>query len=189
MSKTSQAKVSCILHIGVPLGITQEQAQADGRIHLMSHNVVRDDLEARDFLTGVIQPPARNCVDLILLSAEEGRSEALTLLDWIRAEPILRCIPVIVVLESTNQELIDLYYDRCANCVIAEELLRSGAYSVSELLLYWLGVASIPQLQSCCDGAICENPVPFHATSIKPISTSERPMESVCDQSPKKTTL
>jgi two-component system, chemotaxis family, response regulator Rcp1 len=95
------------------------EALAEGRVP-SSVNVVADGVEALAYLRGEGRYANALLPDLILLDLRMPRKSGLEVLAEVKADPALRCIPVIVLTTSDAPEDVLKAYDLQASCFITK---------------------------------------------------------------------
>jgi CheY-like chemotaxis protein len=84
---------------------------------------------------------------LILLDLNLPGIRGTELLQEIKADPILRRIPVIVLTTSTAQQDIDASYDLYANCYVIKPLdIMTFAQVLRQIENFWFNVVTLPQI-------------------------------------------
>ena len=85
--------------------------------------------------------------DLILLDLNMPRKDGREALREIRADPGLRCVPVVVFTTSRAESDIKLIYDLGANSFVTKPVsFDSLVKTLSILARYWLGIVELPSL-------------------------------------------
>jgi len=110
--------------------------------------VVEDGEEAVRYLrrTGPYAQVGRP--DLILLDLHLPRLSGREVLAEIKADPVLRLIPVIVLTSLKSDQVIGDVYDLHANCCVSKPGdLDQFAQTVKRIETFWLHFASRPQGQ------------------------------------------
>jgi chemotaxis family two-component system response regulator Rcp1 len=83
--------------------------------------------------------------DLVLLDLNLPRKNGLEVLEEMRADPELACIPVIMLTTSSAQHDIVACYSRGANCfVVKPHELDAFMDLIGAIRRFWLGVARLP---------------------------------------------
>ena len=100
-----------------------------------------DGDEAVAYLDGSVGDQPESCPAVILLDLKLPRRSGFEVLEWIKAHPVLRRVPVIIL--TSSRESVDLRraYDLGANSYLvkparSEDLLRM----VEQIHAYWLGL-------------------------------------------------
>jgi chemotaxis family two-component system response regulator Rcp1 len=120
------------------------EALRDTRMRNRIHTV-EDGVEALDFLHR--RPPYADAPrpDLILLDLNLPRKSGREVLGEIKADPVLRMIPVIVLTTSNAQDDVQRSYDLHANCFISKPMdwheFNTVVKSIEE---FWFTVARLP---------------------------------------------
>ncbi len=109
-------------------------------------NVVRDGWDAMNYLLKKGDYSNVSIPDLILLDINLPKLNGHEVLRQIRAEELLRHIPVIILSTSSSQEDISRCYKNFANCFIskpvnAHDFLRL----VSSIKEFWTSTVQLPQ--------------------------------------------
>ena len=83
--------------------------------------------------------------DLVLLDLNLPRKNGLEVLDEMRAEQSLVCIPVIVLTSSAERQDVEAAYSRGANAfVVKPQDLDAFMDLIGTIRGFWLGVAQLP---------------------------------------------
>jgi CheY-like chemotaxis protein len=83
--------------------------------------------------------------DLVLLDLNLPRKNGLEVLDEMRADPDLACIPVIMLTTSSAEHDIVACYSRGANCFVVKPLeLDAFMDLIGAIRKFWLEVARLP---------------------------------------------
>jgi CheY-like chemotaxis protein len=108
-------------------------------------HVVRDGVEAIDFLYRKGEYSAAPRPDLILLDLNLPRRDGRQVLAEIKSDPNLRHIPVVVLTSSSAEQDIVKAYDLHANCYIVKPVdLNSLIEVVKSIESFWLTVVKLP---------------------------------------------
>ena len=123
--------------------ITQD-ALSEARV-LNTINVVEDGVEALAFLRR--EPPYTEArrPDLILLDLNLPRKSGREVLAEIKADPLLRTIPVVVLTTSQADEDVWKAYHLHANCYVVKPLdFATFVQAVRSIRHFWLCVVTLP---------------------------------------------
>ncbi len=83
--------------------------------------------------------------DLVLLDLNLPRKNGLEVLEEMRADPDLVCIPVIMLTTSSAEHDVVACYSRGANCFVVKPLeLDAFMDLIGAIRAFWLGVARLP---------------------------------------------
>lgn len=85
--------------------------------------VVKNGQEAMDYLSGEGQYADRSRFPLpclIILDLQMPRRTGIDVLEWLRAQPDLRCLPVIIHSGSSQESDVDKLYQRGANAFVVK---------------------------------------------------------------------
>ena len=113
-------------------------------------NVAVDGEQAIAFLAGTSQGAAPEGLpppSLVLLDLKLPKVSGLEVLAWLRAQPVLRRIPVIILTSSREEHDVTLAYDLGVNAY----LLKPAAFSDLVILMkkvggFWLGANIFPEV-------------------------------------------
>jgi chemotaxis family two-component system response regulator Rcp1 len=123
--------------------LTQE-AFNEGRV-VNRLSVVRDGVEASDFLWRRGQFAKAPRPDLILLDLNLPRKNGRELLEEIKADPNLRRIPVMVLTTSRAEQDLKKAYNLHANCFITKpDGLDQFLDMVRSIEHFWFNVVTLP---------------------------------------------
>ena len=115
----------------------------DGRPHEL--NVVRDGLEALDFLHRRGSYKGFSRPNLILLDVEMPRLNGLETLAVLKSDPGLRSIPVIMLSTSDRADYVRRSYEAHANCyVMKPTTLERSAKLIEAVGAFWIDFALEP---------------------------------------------
>jgi two-component system, response regulator len=110
--------------------------------------VAEDGIEALDYLFGREKYAGRNASDqpsLILLDLKLPRLDGLDVLKEIRANPVTRRLPVVILTTSKEEQDVAMSYDLGANSYIRKPVdFTQFAQAVEHLGLYWLVMNEMP---------------------------------------------
>jgi CheY-like chemotaxis protein len=129
--------------------LTQEALKESGfRVNL---NVARDGVEALDFLRKADRFANAPQPDLILLDLNLPRKNGREVLSEVKTDPELKCIPVLVMTTSHNQQDISKAYQLNANCYITKPMdLDSFLHILKSIEEFWLETATLPTFSRIC---------------------------------------
>jgi two-component system, chemotaxis family, response regulator Rcp1 len=83
--------------------------------------------------------------DLVLLDLNLPRKNGLEVLEEMRSDPELACIPVIMLTTSSAEHDVVACYSRGANCFVVKPLeLDEFMDLIGAIRTFWLGVARLP---------------------------------------------
>ncbi len=109
-------------------------------------SVVRDGVEAMEFLRRQGQYATAIRPDLILLDLNLPRKDGRQVLKEIKADDTLKRIPVVVLTTSRAEEDILKAYDLNANCYITKPVdLDQFTQVMQAIEVFWLTVVKLPK--------------------------------------------
>lgn len=109
-------------------------------------SVVRDGVEAMEFLRRQGQYATAARPDLILLDLNLPRKDGRQVLKEIKADDTLKRIPVVVLTTSRAEEDILKAYDLNANCYITKPVdLDQFTQVMQAIEVFWLTVVKLPK--------------------------------------------
>ncbi len=109
-------------------------------------SVVRDGVEAMEFLRRQGQYVAAPRPDLILLDLNLPRKDGRQVLKEIKADDMLKRIPVVVLTTSRAEEDILKAYDLNANCYITKPVdLDQFTQVMRAIEVFWMTVVKLPK--------------------------------------------
>lgn len=121
-----------------------EEILRDAKIANDLH-VVTDGEDAMDFLRGIGAHADAPRPDVMLLDLNLPRKDGREVLAEIKADPVLRRIPVIVLTTSSADEDVLHSYDLNANCYITKPIDLDEFISVVRSIEdFWLSIVRLP---------------------------------------------
>jgi len=109
-------------------------------------SVVRDGVEALDFLYSRGRHVAAPRPDLILLDLNLPRKNGREVLAEIKADPLLHRIPVVILTTSAAEDDVLKSYELHANSYITKSVdLNELLYALRSIESYWLSVVRLPE--------------------------------------------
>lgn len=106
---------------------------------------VDDGEDLMDFLIGRGRHPVASCPDLILLDLNMPRKDGWEALVEIRASPLLRGIPVVVLTTSNAAHDVRRAYDLGANSFVSKPSNFDALVRVVRTIdAYWFGTVTLP---------------------------------------------
>ncbi|SRR6266404_3247719 len=113
-------------------------------------HVVRDGVEVIAYLKGEAQYSNRAeypLPDLLLLDLKMPHKNGLEVLEWIRQQPTLRGLRVVVLTCSDQARDVNMAYQLGANSFLVKPVDFEQFVRVSEVLKgYWLWIAETPEI-------------------------------------------
>jgi CheY-like chemotaxis protein len=108
-------------------------------------SVVRDGVEAMDFLQRRGAFAAAPRPDLVLLDLNLPRRDGRQVLAEMKADPLLRSIPVVILTGSKAEDDVARMYDLHANCYIVKPVDFDGLLNIVQSIEgFWLSVVRLP---------------------------------------------
>jgi len=108
-------------------------------------NIVKDGVEALDFLYRRGDYPDAVRPDLILLDLNLPRKDGREVLEEIKSDPALKNIPVVVLTTSSAEQDILKSYSLHANCYITKPVdLEQFSRIVSSIEEFWFSIVKLP---------------------------------------------
>jgi chemotaxis family two-component system response regulator Rcp1 len=121
-----------------------DEAFKESRV-LNNLSVVRNGLEALDFLNRKEKYADAPRPDLILLDLNLPKKNGCEVLSEIKADPKLRRIPVVVLTVSNSEQDIMKSYDLHANCYINKPVeFKQLIRIVKSIENFWLNIVVLP---------------------------------------------
>lgn len=109
--------------------------------------VVRDGVEAMDFLTRRDPFSEAPRPDIILLDLNLPRKDGREVLAEIKADELLRRIPVVILTTSDDERDILASYNLHANCYITKPVdMRRFIEIVKNIENFWFSIVKLPPL-------------------------------------------
>jgi two-component system, chemotaxis family, response regulator Rcp1 len=111
--------------------------------------VVKDGVEAIEFLKRQGQYAERIMPNLILLDINMPKLNGIEVLDFIKKDAKLRKIPVVMLTTSSSESDIAECYEKFANCFITKPLDFGKFLNVVEAIeSFWFTIAQLPKTTS-----------------------------------------
>jgi chemotaxis family two-component system response regulator Rcp1 len=123
--------------------LTEEALQEAKVLNRLS--VVRDGVEAMDFIRHRGQYVKAPQPDLILLDLNLPRKNGRAVLAEIKADPVLHLIPVVILTTSATEEDVLKSYELHANCYITKPIdLVQFLHVLRVIEDFWLTIVKLP---------------------------------------------
>ena len=111
--------------------------------------VVKDGVEAIEFLKNRSEASDLIMPDLILLDINMPKLNGIEVLEFIKKDEKFRKIPVVMLTTSSSQEDISACYDKFANCFITKPMDFGRFMDVVEQIeKFWFTTAQLPKTTS-----------------------------------------
>ena len=112
--------------------------------------VVRDGEEAIAYLSGIGRYAKRDehpLPDLLLLDLKMPRIDGFEVLRWVRAQPTLSCLRIIVLTASEDIRDVNIAYRLGANSFLVKPLDFQNVVELAKTLQdYWLQTSKVPEI-------------------------------------------
>ena len=111
-------------------------------------SVVADGVEAMAYLRREREYAAATRPDLILLDLNLPKKDGREVLEEIKSDSALRCIPVVILTTSTAEQDILRAYDLHANCYVTKPVdLEQFMTVVQSIEEFWLTIVTLVGLE------------------------------------------
>ena len=123
-----------------------QEAFKEGKLEIQL-DVVMDGVEALHFLHK--RPPYQNCIrpDLILLDLNLPKKDGREVLGEIKQDPLLRCIPVVILTTSNSEHDVMHSYNLHVNCYINKPVDYDRFFNIIKRIEeFWLDIAILPSM-------------------------------------------
>ncbi len=122
------------------------EALQKGKV-LNNLSIVEDGVLAMEFLRGKGRYAQAPRPDLILLDLNLPRRDGREVLAEIKADPSLKCIPVVVLTTSQAEQDVMRAYSLHANCYITKPVdFRQFLEVIEAIESFWLSIVKLPPL-------------------------------------------
>ena len=123
------------------------QALKEGRIYNQANiRVCEDGVEAMAFLRKEGEYADALRPDLILLDLNMPRKDGREVLEEVKSDPDLKCIPVAILTTSKAEEDILRSYELQANCYITKPVdLEQFMETIKLFKQFWFAVVTLPE--------------------------------------------
>ena len=126
--------------------LTQEALKDSKMLNNLS--VVADGVEAMAYLRQEREYAAAARPDLILLDLNLPKKDGREVLEEIKSDPALRCIPVVILTTSKAEQDILRAYDLHANCYVTKPVdLEQFITVVQSIEEFWLTIVTMVGLE------------------------------------------
>jgi CheY-like chemotaxis protein len=112
---------------------------------VQSLHVARDGVQLAEILVGWQQSPSARLPALILLDLKMPRRDGISTLQWIRAQPALFAVPVIIFSSSANRLDVERAYKYGANAFLVKPASLEERATIARFLKEWLRLNQVPQ--------------------------------------------
>jgi chemotaxis family two-component system response regulator Rcp1 len=114
---------------------------------IKKYYVVKDGEEALKFLNRTDEYSKTRIPDVILLDLKLPKKDGFEVLKYIKKNPELQKIPVVILSSSGNEEDIKKCYELHANCYIPKPIeLENFEEIIKTIESFWGEVASLPSI-------------------------------------------
>ena len=108
-------------------------------------HITHDGIDAMAFLNNDAPYETAPRPDLILLDLNMPRMDGHEVLSWLKSQPDLKTIPVIILTTSDAVQDIKGCYDKQANCFITKPIdLEEFTKVIVEVTSFWTKTAKLP---------------------------------------------
>lgn len=107
-------------------------------------HVVADGQEAIDFLTRAKSRADERMPALIMLDLKMPRRGGMQVLHWIREQPVIRCLPVMIFSSSENRNDVEGAYDGGANAYLVKPPSLAEREELARFIKDWLRLIQAP---------------------------------------------
>lgn len=115
------------------------------QVELNNHlDVVPDGFEAIEFLQRRKQQSEQRLPALVILDLKMPRRTGLQVLQWMREQPIIRAVPVLIFTSSSNQSDIESAYDAGANAFLVKPPSVGERNEIARFIKDWLRLNQAP---------------------------------------------
>jgi two-component system, chemotaxis family, response regulator Rcp1 len=133
--------------------VDDNPADTDLTREVLTHNgcpihirAITDGVEAIAFLRGEGKYANRLLPDFVVLDLNLPKKDGRTVLAEVKADPVLRNIPVAIFSTSEAQRDIVRSYELGANCYVSKPgSLKSFISAVTKIGEFWFGLARLPR--------------------------------------------
>lgn len=125
-----------------------KEALANSKV-MNTLNVVDDGVECLAYLRREGAYANRALPNLILLDLNMPRKGGLEVLKEIKEDPLLRCIPVVILTTSKSEEDVIKSYGLYANCFISKPVdFPQFAAVIRSITNFWFTVVTLPPVNN-----------------------------------------
>ena len=110
--------------------------------------VVSDGMEAVEALSEASIRPEQRLPGLVILDLKMPRRTGLQVLEWMRQQPVIRSIPVLILSSSTNQADIENAYELGANGVLIKPPSVAERNELARFIKDWLRTIQPPLIST-----------------------------------------
>jgi CheY-like chemotaxis protein len=101
-------------------------------------HVVTDGQEAIDFLSRAKSQPDERLPALVILDLKMPRRDGLQVLRWIREQPLIKSVPVLIFSSSSNRSDVESAYDLGANAFMTKPPSVGERAELARFIRDWL---------------------------------------------------
>lgn len=105
---------------------------------------VDDGEHAVTHLKKLLEQPQARLPALVILDLKMPRMGGLDVLNWMRAQPIVRGIPAVIFSSSTSRRDINEAYEAGASAYLLKPASMAERAKIASFLKEWLGMVQLP---------------------------------------------
>jgi CheY-like chemotaxis protein len=107
-------------------------------------HVANDGQAAIDFLTQLRSRPDERLPGLAILDLKMPRRSGIQVVEWMRAQPVIRTIPALIFSSSANRSDIEAAYDAGASAYLIKPPSIAERTELARFLKDWLRLVQSP---------------------------------------------
>lgn len=107
-------------------------------------DVVSDGMAAIEFLSQAKAAPEQRLPALVILDLKMPRRTGLQVLQWMRQEPVVRSIPVLILSSSTNQSDVEAAYEAGASGFLVKPPSVAERNELARFIKDWMRLVQAP---------------------------------------------
>ena len=107
-------------------------------------HVVTDGVEAIEFLTQMKGRPDDRLPALVLLDLKMPRRGGMQVLQWMREQPVIRSLPVIIFSSSENRSDVESAYEAGASAYLIKPPSLTERAEIARFIKEWIRLVQAP---------------------------------------------